>query len=538
MMRSIMSGLAKRELLVQVSPRYRDAIPREKRVILDEFVAATGYARKYAIRVLGDVGVGLIATPRLRKRRYGKDVEAALIIAWAAANYICGKRLVPFLPELLPILESHGHLAIGGDVHDQLLMMSPATADRILSQYRRREAPRGIGTTRPGILLKHQVPVRTFADWTDTRSGFVEADLVAHCGSRAEGCFLYSLVVTDVTTGWIECHPLLYRTQEAVVQAIDLIRRRLPMPMLGLDTDNGSEFLNRELIAYCEREHLTFTRGRAYKKNDQCFVEQKNGSVVRQFVGYDRFEGEGAYHQLGELYKAVRLYVNFFQPSMKLQHKKRDGVRVSKKYDLAQTPCQRLLGAGVLGECDLGRLRDVYGALDPVTLLQRLQILQDAMWKHAIVGQSGNGPSPDPIVAISTISFSRNTDKQTMDEAFRRDETLDLGRRRKYRRTGKVRKPLGPRTWRTRANPFESAWDEIEGTLEKRPDLTAKSILRELQQRHPGEFPDAQLRTLQRRVKEWRSGALIQFDEVWVAGEVVSAQTTSYALHATTGAGM
>ena len=535
-MRSIMSGLAKRELLVQVSPRYRDAIPREKRVILDEFVAATGYARKYAIRLLGDVGVGLMATPRLRKRRYGKDVEAALIVAWAAANYICGKRLVPFLPELLPILESHGHLAVGGDVHDQLLMMSPATADRILGRYRLRGAPRGIGTTRRGILLKHQVPVRTFADWTDTRSGFVEADLVAHCGSRAEGSFLYSLVATDVATGWIECHPLLYRTQEAVVQALDLIRRRFPMPMLGLDTDNGSEFLNRELIAYCEREHLTFTRGRAYKKNDQCFVEQKNGSVVRQFVGYDRFEGVGAYHQLGELYKAVRLYVNFFQPSMKLQHKKRDGVRVSKKYDLAQTPCQRLLGAGILGERDLGRLRDVHGALDPVTLLQRLQILQDAMWKHAIVGQPGNGPGLDPIVAISTKSSSCNT--ETMDEAFRRDETFDLARHRKYRRTEKVRKPLGPRTWRTRADPFESAWGEIEGILEQRPDLTAKSILRELQQRHLGEFPDAQLRTLQRRVKEWRSGALIQFDEVWVAGEIVSAQITSCALHATTGAGM
>jgi IS30 family transposase len=162
-------------------------------------------------------------------------------------------------------------------------------------------------------LLKKRVPVRTFADWNETRPGFFEADLVAHCGWSTEGAYLATLVLTDVATGWIECMALLHHTQHAVIEAIEAARRLLPFPILGIDTDNGSEFLNAELLAYCEREGITFTRGRAYKKNDQCFVEQKNGAVVRQLVGYDRFEGQNAWLQLRELYRAIRLYVNFFQ---------------------------------------------------------------------------------------------------------------------------------------------------------------------------------------------------------------------------------
>jgi hypothetical protein len=154
------------------------------------------------------------------------------------------------------------------------------------------------------------VPVRTFADWNEIQPGFFEADLVAHCGHSAEGAFLHTLVLTDIATAWVECLPLRYRSQHAVVQALEQARCLLPFPMFGLDTDNGSEFLNAEVLAYCEREKITFTRGRAYKKNDQCFVEQKNGAVVRQLVGYDRFEGERAYRQLVELYRGVRLYIN------------------------------------------------------------------------------------------------------------------------------------------------------------------------------------------------------------------------------------
>ncbi len=208
-----MSFQAKRELLGQVAPRYREASGVQKHHILDEFVAATGYARKYAIRVLGQPVIptaGSITRPR--EPRYGPAVVAALDVAWAAANFVCAKRLVPFLPDLVASLETHGHLALPADVRTQLLVMSPATADRILRRARAHDRPHGIGTTKAGTLLKHRVPIRTFAEWDDVRPGFMEADLVAHCGTSAEGAYLYTLTLTDVATGWTECLALPYRT--------------------------------------------------------------------------------------------------------------------------------------------------------------------------------------------------------------------------------------------------------------------------------------------------------------------------------------
>src|SRR5437764_6741088 len=208
---------------------------------------------------------------RPRARHYGPAVAEALLTAWRAANGICAKRLVPFLPDLVASLERHGHLTRSDEVRAQPLCLSPATADRLLRTQRQRAGHRGISTTTAGTLLKHQVAVRTFADWDDVTPGVMEADLVAPCGTRAEGGYLYTLVLTDVATGWTECLALPYRAQEAVVQALDRVRRLLPFPLLGLDTDNGGEFLNTELIAYCAREELTFTRGRAVRKNEQCY---------------------------------------------------------------------------------------------------------------------------------------------------------------------------------------------------------------------------------------------------------------------------
>src|SRR4030095_12619720 len=218
------------------------------------------------------------------------------------ANGICAKRLVPFLPELVPTLERHGHLVVTDEVRAQLLELSPATVDRLLRPLRQ---PHGLSTTKPGRLLKHQIPVRMFTEWTDVQPGFLAGDLVAHCGGTTDGAFLYTLCLTDVATGWTECLALLHRIPSEVVQAVRQVRRLLPFPLLGFDSDNGHEFINFELVAYCEQEHITFTRGRVANKNDQCFIEQKNGSIVRQLVGYDRFEGQRAYRQLAELYRAV-----------------------------------------------------------------------------------------------------------------------------------------------------------------------------------------------------------------------------------------
>lgn len=311
-----MSFRSKRELLAQVAPRYQMASRTQKSVILDEFVAATHYARKYAIRLL--TRPPLPARSQIRRPRapqYGAAVQAALEVAWGAANLISARRLVPFLPTLVPVLEQHGHLHLIDAVRTQLLAISPATADRLLHQARKAGQPRGRSITKAGTLLKHQIPIRTFADWDAATPGFVEADLVAHCGDGTYGTFLSALIVTDVATGWVECQALLYRSGDQVIQGITRARQLIPFPLLGIDTDNDSEFITNELISYCAEAAISFTRGRAYHKNDQCYVEQKNGAVVRQFVGYGRFEGEQAYHQLIELYRALRLYVNFFQPT-------------------------------------------------------------------------------------------------------------------------------------------------------------------------------------------------------------------------------
>jgi hypothetical protein len=238
--------------------------------------------------------------------------------------------LVPFLPELLLVLERKGHFSLPEEIRKLLLSISPATVDRLLNELRPKGRRRNFGNTRPGALLKRQIPIRTFADWDDLQPGFLEADLVA--------------------TTWTECLALLMHGQEAVLSGLEEARRLFPFPILGLDTDNGSEFLNSELLRYCRDQKISFTRCRPYKKNDQCHVEQKNGSIVRRMVGYDRYEGDAACRQLAALYGVLRLYNNFFQPSMKLVSKERKGARVLKKYDKAQTPYQRVLAEPTISD--------------------------------------------------------------------------------------------------------------------------------------------------------------------------------------------
>jgi hypothetical protein len=513
-----MSFPAKRELLRQVAPRYQSSSHGQRSVILDEFVAATGYARKYAIRLL----TGPIIPPgwirRPRAPRYGPAVREALEVAWRAANGICAKRLVPFLPELIPALERYGHLTLTEAVRAQLLAISPATADRLLRPARRSEQPHGLSTTRHGPLLKQQIPIRTFAGWDDARPGFVEADLVAHCGGWAVGPFLHTLTLTDVATGWTECLPIQHRTPHHVIAAIERVRRLLPVPLLGLDTDNGGEFVTMELVAYCEREGITFTRSRVAEKNDQCFVEQKNGCVVRQIVGYDRFEGERAHRQLTELYRAVRLYVNCFQPSMKLRLKERAGARVRKRYDAAQTPCRRLLASGALDAAGQVRLQRIAEALDPVALLRQIGQLQEALWRLAVFRQ--------PVTSLAAVRAGDAAAVRFAAEACGLGTAPAAGGGqppasvaagpRKYHRSAK---PKAPRTWRTRIDPFADVWAEVEAWLTADPARTGKGAFLELQRRYPGRYSHGQMRTLQRRIAGWRARAVVTFDDGWLAEE-------------------
>jgi hypothetical protein len=359
-----LSTPARRVLLRQMAPAYHQASASHKQQILEEFVSATGYARKYA-RWLLNHSKEVFAPPAAFRRHYGPEVEEALVLVWKTLNRICAKRLIPFLPDILETLEEEGHVQLSKEHRSLLLSMSAATADRLLQAHRYTH-PHGPSTTKAGPLLKQQIPIRTFAQWDEAKPGFLEVDLVAHCGGRFQGGCLYTITLTDIATGWTECLPLLNRGREAVLAAIQRARALFPFPILGIDTDNGGEFINEELAAYCVREHITFTRGRPYEKRDQCFVEQKNGVVVRQVVGHGRLIGEHAYRQLDALYRALHWYVNYFQPSMKLVAKQVEGRTIHRIYDAAKTPLQRILSSGVLPTTQQKELRAISKALDPL----------------------------------------------------------------------------------------------------------------------------------------------------------------------------
>lgn len=497
-----MSLSSRKELLNRIVQRYQISTWKEKGRILDEFVSGSGYDRKHAMKLLNGRIRRRVGKKRMPPRRYAEAVRLALIVVWKAANRICARRLMPFLPDFVAALERFGHLSLPADVRERLLTMSPATADRLL--YRERH-PAGstISTTRRGKLLKHQIPVRTFFDWNDLAPGFVEADLVAHCGESAEGTYLNTLTLTDIATGWTECMALIRRSESDVSAAIHVVRQRLPFPLLGLDTDNGGEFINFDLFRYCEREKITFTRSRPYRKNDQAHIEEKNGSVVRRLVGYDRYEGIEAWRSLTALYGVLRLYVNFFQPSAKLLSKERKEGRTTKRYDKAQTPYQRILSSTAVGEDGKTQLRASYEKLDPAVILRELEHLQDRFWEHA---HKKGSPTKDIRFACALSEQNSNAPNPVVAPPAPAETGTEVRKTvRMYRRT---KKPSPPRTWRTRADPFADVWGEIQLQFEIDPSRSAKELFLDLQQRYPGKHPHGQLRTLQRRVQQRRRDQL------------------------------
>jgi hypothetical protein len=494
-----MSLKAKRELLFRMQSRYAIADRREKGEIIDGVIAATGYHRKYAIWLLKGNGRTNNAAAQQRKRVYDDAVRTALATVWNASGQLCSKRLAPFLPEFVSALEKFGHLSLPADVRAKLISLSAATIDRLLKTERAKH-PRGICTTRPGNLLKQRIKVRTFAEWNETGPGFFEGDLVAHCGDTAEGSFLNSLVLTDIYSGWMEFAPLLRKCDAEVISGLDNIRAVLPIPMLGLDTDNGSEFINHALVDYCGRETITFTRSRAYKKNDQAQIEQKNGSVVRRVVGYDRFEGIDACNLLLKLYRVLRLHVNFFQPSTKLLKKKRVGSRTSKQYDVARTPYRRLLDSDRVTAAEKHKLKELYKTLDPVMLFEQLAQIQEQLWQHAI-GVESVAP-PQVQAAITLIP-------ETASERLR-----SLKPQRTFKRAYKRKVPV---TWRTRKDPFEGKYSYAKLVFSLEPQITAKELFARLQMQYPDKFRGDEVRTLQRRVAKWRREELEQHAREFIA---------------------
>jgi len=500
-MKKTMSLAARKELFAAIHYKYSKSTHQEKSKILDGVVAATGLKRKYAIHLLNSKQLG--AQPprkRGRKPKYGSDVQQALKTLWYAANRICAKRLTPFIPELIKVLELHGHLSLTPDVHSKLLDMSAATMDRLLSKERVLNG-KGLSTTAPGALLKKQIQVRTFSDWNENTPGFMEIDLVAHCGGNLEGTYLNTLTMVDIVSGWIELGALLYKSSEQVIATIDVIQEVLPFSLLGIDSDNGSEFINYKLLEYCENKKITFTRSRAYRKNDQAHVEEKNGSVVRRLIGYNRYEGEQAYQVLLKLYSMLRLYINYFQPSLKLLSKTRDGSKTIKKYEKAKTPYQRLMSSETFPEDSKVKLRKEYEKLDPIDLLNKIEILQKIFFEFACVATA---TKKEKILALEEVTAKI--------EETNKELTLDMSASSKElssplkcnANTKKPRKKLEPRTWRTRKDPFEADWSKIMIQLSVNKCITAKEILLELTAAEPQTYHMGQLRTLQRRVAEWR----------------------------------
>ena len=318
---------------------------------------------------------------RRRARRYDEKVQTALVRLWRIMDYICGKRLQPLLPELLPVLERYNEFSCARETRAKLLRISAASIDRLLKPERRKYELRGRAGTKPGTLLKKQIPIRTFAEWDEQRPGFVEIDLVAHDGGLAAGDYCQTLDLTDIATTWTETLAVRNKAQAWVFAALKEMRQKLPFSLLGIDSDNGSEFINKDLLEYCQKQKLSFTRSRPYRKNDNCFVEQKNYSVVRRAVGYARYDTEAQLHLLNELYATLRLYTNFFQPTMKLKAKERVGSKVIKRYDRAQTPYQRVLAAAQVSEPEKERLRAKYKTLNPAALKRKLMRLQERLIK-------------------------------------------------------------------------------------------------------------------------------------------------------------
>jgi hypothetical protein len=412
----------RRRLAEATAGRYRKARKKDKGAILNEFVEATGFARSYAAlvlrnqgrevqvgkaRVRGDVGKRLSRPGR--GATYDEQTVKVLVQVWRLMDYICGKRLAPMLGEIVERLLRHNELRCDAATAKKLAGMSAATIDRVLRAEREKYQVKGRSHTRPGTLLKHQIPMRTFSEWDEAQPGFLEIDLVGHDGGVIDSHHAFTLNATDIASGWNSSTAIKNKAQVWILEGIKKIKGKVPFSILGLDSDNGSEFINEALYRFCQEQKITFTRARPYRKNDSCFVEQKNYSVVRRAVGYQRFATELQLGLLNQLYELLDLYTNFFQPSMKLQSKERHGARVKKTYDKARTPYQRLLDSSFISEETKAQLRTRYHLLNPAQLKRKIERLQQKLVataaSMAVVRkrQRAKGRAHKPVVEMTRL---------------------------------------------------------------------------------------------------------------------------------------
>ena len=476
-----MSSETKGEILNAIRDRYRIASKAEKGRILHEFKLVTGYHRKHAIRLLRERLKRETKPPMIDKRLYDEAVKEVLIVIWETADRICGKRLKAVIPNLVGAMERHGHLKLEAELRKKVFSVSAATIDRMLTAVRKSAGVRR--KRRAKKKISKDIPIKTFADWKDVTPGFLEIDFVVHAGGSMAGEYLHSLVATDVCSGWVEAVPLLAREQTLVIEGLKRIGKQMPVTICGIDSDNDGAFINETLSSYCKQQGITFTRSRVHHKNDQAWIEQKNGAVIRKMVGHERFSGIVAGQALAQLFQAVRLYVNYFQPSFKLRERVRDGCKIKKLYYPPATPCDRLLAHEKVGEKIKKALRAQHDRLDPVELLQRIRQGQSAL------------------AALSTGDPSAGPNRESLNK-FLADlpQLWRLGEARPTHR----KEVAKARDWRTREDPFKNVWADILLWLQKDPDSTAQSLLQQLDEKYSGQFGASMLRTLQRRIGEWR----------------------------------
>jgi len=472
------------ELLKAVAGRYRAASRAEKGLILTEFAEISGYHRKHVERLLRRDPVVDRSQPRPGRRLYDDAVREALVILWETADRICGKRLKPLVPLLVPAMERHGHLALSDIVRTRLLAISASTIDRVLAPVRAGGPGGKRRSTAHSSAVRRSVPIRTYADWNDPVPGYMEADLVAHSGPSASGNFVQTLTLTDVATGWTECAPLLFREQRLLGEVMTALRPALPFPLLGFDTDNDSVFMNETIKGWCEAAQVAFTRSRPYRKNDQAYVEQKNGAIVRRMVGYRRYAGIVAARELAHLYSGMRLYVNFFQPSFKLMQKTRDGARVSKRYHPPLTPFQRVQAHPAVAQAAKDALAAQFRGLDPVKLLHEIRQAQARLIALADATPAADGDDAKADVANFLHGLRTAWKEGEIRPTSRKKSGVPRGRRR--------------------PDPLAKVTDDLKSWFDENPAQTGRELLGRLQAVHPNAFPDGLIRTVQRRVKSWR----------------------------------
>jgi hypothetical protein len=370
--------MAKSEYVSEIYKRYKKARSRaEKSRLLDEICATCGVHRKHALRLLRRHRDPQRARPRKRGRpsRYrSAELLRALRKIWLAANLPCSKRLKAILPLWLPGYEKVEE-PLAADVREKLLALSPATIDRLLERTRLQHTTRGRSTTKPGTLLRNKIPINT-GQWQESRPGFIEADTVAHCGTTTAGLFAFTVDCVDIATGWSEQRALWGKEDKAMVEQMRSIERALPFPLLGFDSDNGSEFLNHLLFKHFvnRKKPVVFTRSRAYRKDDNAHVEQKNWTHVRQWLGYDRLDNPLVVEALNDLYtNEWRLFHNFYCPSVKLLSKERVGSKTIKKHDSPKTPYQRVLESEHISAYAKEGLRRIYQNTNPFVLRRAME---------------------------------------------------------------------------------------------------------------------------------------------------------------------